>query len=133
MSFNKIILVGNLGRDPELRYTSKGDPVASFSLATNARKGADKEVTTWFRVTVWGKQAESVSKYLTKGRQVYVEGTLAQDEYTDKDGNKRTTLEVNANAVQFLGGGQGNDAAKAASAGAAPAAAPKADDSDIPF
>ncbi len=80
MSFNKIILVGNLGRDPELRYTPQGTAVCSFTMASNERRrdksGEQQDVTTWFRVTVWGKQAETVSKYLTKGRSVYVEGRL---------------------------------------------------------
>ena len=111
MSFNKIIVVGNLGRDPELRYTPQGTAVCSFTMATNERRkgqaGEPQDVTTWFRVTVWGKQAETVSKYLTKGRNVYVEGRLHVGEWSDKDGKQRYTLEVNATDVRFIDGGQG--------------------------
>src|SRR6266481_722818 len=83
MSFNKITLVGNLGRDPELRYTPQGTPVCSFSLATNERRkdratGENNDITTWFRVTLWGRQAETASQYLTRGRPVYIEGRLRQ-------------------------------------------------------
>lgn len=111
MSFNKIIVVGNLGRDPELRFTPQGTAVCSFTMATNERRkgqaGEPQDVTTWFRVTVWGKQAETVSKYLTKGRNVYVEGRLHVGEWSDKEGKQRYTLEVNATDVRFLDGGQG--------------------------
>ena len=111
MSFNKIIVVGNLGRDPELRYTPQGTAVCSFTMATNERRkaqtGEQQDITTWFRVTVWGKQAETVSKYLTKGRNVYVEGRLHVGEWADKDGKQRYTLEVNASDVRFIDGGQG--------------------------
>ena len=83
MSFNKIILVGNLGRDPELRYTPQGTPVCSFSLATNERRrdkntGDNNDITTWFRVTLWGRQAEIASQYLQRGRPVYIEGYNAR-------------------------------------------------------
>lgn len=114
MSFNKIILVGNLGRDPELRYTPQGTPVCSFTLATNERRkdkaGDSQDVTTWFRVTLWGRQAETASQYLTKGRPVYVEGRLRVEEWTDRDGKPRHTLEVHATDMQFIGGGRGEDA-----------------------
>ena len=110
MSFNKIIVVGNLGRDPEMRYTPQGTPVCTFSVASNERRksnaGEPQDVTTWFRVTVWGKQAETVSKYLTKGRSVYVEGRLHVEEWTDKEGKTRHTLEVNATDVQFIDSGR---------------------------
>lgn len=156
MSFNKVIVVGNLGRDPELRYTPQGTPVCSFSVASNERrKGSDGEfqdITTWFRVTAWGKQAETVSKYLTKGRSVYVEGRLRVEDWTDKDGKSRYTLELHATDVQFIdggGGGQGGggrdyergggggggsrDAARGGGGGA-PADDPGGDDDDsIPF
>src|ERR687895_110228 len=152
MSFNKIIVVGNLGRDPEMRFTPQGTAVCSFTVATNERRkdktGEQQDVTTWFRVTVWGKQAETVSKYLTKGRSVYVEGRLHVEEWTDRDGKSRHTLEVNASDVQFLDGGPGlegipvRQAASAAAPqsparptgggrGAAPA--PRMDDDEIPF
>ena len=106
MSFNKIIIVGNLGRDPELRYTPQGNAVCNFSMATNERRrdkaGEQQDITTWFRVTVWGKQAENVSKYLAKGRRVYVEGRLHVEDWSDRDGKQRYTLEVNASDVHFL-------------------------------
>src|SRR5918997_4597846 len=110
MSFNKVIVVGNLGRDPELRFTPQGTAVCSFTVATNERRkdkaGETQDVTTWFRVTVWGRQAENVSKYLSKGRSVYVEGRLHVSEWTDKEGKPRHTLEVNASDVQFIDGGE---------------------------
>lgn len=107
MSFNKIIIVGYLGRDPELRYTPQGTAVCSFSVATTEkRKNASaeqEEHTTWFRVTTWGRQAELAAEYLAKGRQVYVEGRLRREEYTDREGIQRTSLEVKASDIQFLG------------------------------
>jgi len=110
MSFNKIIIVGNLGRDPELRYTAQGTPVCSFSVATNERRkdksGEQQDITTWFKVTVWGRQAETVSQYLTKGRRVYLEGRLHVEEYTDREGKQRYSLEVNASDVHFLDSAQ---------------------------
>ena len=109
MSFNKIIVIGNLGRDPELRYTPQGTAVCDFSIATNEKKrdksGEMQDVTTWFRVTTWGKQAENASKYLSKGKSVYIEGRLRLEEYTDRDGKIRFNLEVNASDMQFLSGG----------------------------
>ena len=139
MSFNKVILVGNLGRDPELRYTPQGTPVCSFSMATNERRkdktGEMQDHTTWFRVTLWGRQAETASQYLTKGRPVYIEGRLRVEEWTDRDGKQRHTLEVHATDMQFIGGGRGAEEPpmeKAASAGAATEHAEPAED-DIPF
>jgi len=148
MSFNKIIVVGNLGRDPEMRFTPQGTAVCSFTMATNERRkdkaGEPQDVTTWFRVTVWGKQAETASKYLTKGRQVYVEGRLHVEEWTDRDGRARHTLEVNATDVRFLDAGSGVEGIPvrpAAQAAAAPraagrqpaAAAPRLEEDEIPF
>ncbi len=105
-SFNKIIIVGYLGRDPELKYTPQGTAVCDFSVATTERRkdksGEMQEVTTWFRVSLFGRQAEVASQYLTKGRQVYVEGQLSQRDWTDKDGNTRTSLEVRGSEIQFL-------------------------------
>jgi single-strand DNA-binding protein len=139
MSFNKITLVGNLGRDPELRYTPQGTPVCSFSMATNERRkdrtGEMQDHTTWFRVTLWGRQAETAAQYLTKGRPVYIEGRLRVEEYTDRDGKARYSLEVNATDMQFIGGGRTEDAMAAkAGAGESPAVdhVDPADD-DIPF
>ena len=118
MSFNKVILVGNLGRDPELRYMQNGDPVCSFSVATSERKkdrttGENQEITTWFRVSLFGRQAETASQYLTKGKSVYIEGRLRLGEWTDKDGKVRTTLEVRATDMQFIGS-RGEDGGGAA-------------------
>lgn len=105
-SFNKIVIVGHLGRDPEVRYLPDGTAVTSFSMATSEKKkdrsGEAQDITTWFKVTVWGKQGELASQYLAKGSQAYVEGRLSQSEYTDKDGNRRTSLDVRASDVQFL-------------------------------
>ncbi|MEO6391279.1 MAG: single-stranded DNA-binding protein [Pyrinomonadaceae bacterium] len=113
MSFNKIILVGNLGKDPELRYTPQGNAVCSFSLATNEKRkdksGELQDITTWFRVTLWGRQAETASQYLTKGRPVYIEGRLRTEEWTDREGAKRQSLEVTATDMQFIGGGRQDD------------------------
>lgn len=106
---NKVIIVGNLGRDPELRYTQGGTPVAQLSLATTRtytnRNNERVDDTEWHRVVVWGKQAESCNQYLEKGRQVYVEGRLQTRSWDDNDGNKRYTTEIVAESVQFLGGG----------------------------
>lgn len=115
MSFNKIIVIGNLGRDPELRYTPQGDAVCDFSIATNERKrdkaGEFQDVTTWFKVTLWRRQAENASKYLTKGKPVYVEGRLQTEEWTDRDGNKRFTLVIQGTDMHFIGGdNRGEDA-----------------------
>jgi single-strand DNA-binding protein len=116
-SFNKITIVGYLGRDPELRYTPQGTPVCNFSIATTERRkdksGEFQDLTTWFKVTFWGRQAEVASQYLTKGKQVYVEGRLTQSEWQDREGSTRTTLEVNGSDLQFIGsrgeeGGGGN-------------------------
>ena len=109
---NKVILVGNLGRDPEVRYTPGGQPVASFSIATseswNDKQGQRQEKTEWHRIVVWGKLAELSGEYLAKGRQVFLEGRLQTREWNDRDGNKRTTTEVIANNIVFLGrGGEG--------------------------
>ena len=106
-SVNKVILVGNLGRDPEVRYTPQGTAVANFTMATTDRwndpSGEKKERTEWHRIVVWGKQAEIAAEYLKKGRQVYVEGSLQTREWTDKEGNKRYTTEVRAQRFQMLG------------------------------
>jgi single-strand DNA-binding protein len=106
-SFNKIIIVGYLGRDPELRYTPDGTAVCDFSVATTERKknksGELQDVTTWFRVTFWRRQAEFASQYLVKGKQVYIEGKLSMSEYQDRDGNTRTSLQVNGTDIQFVG------------------------------
>ncbi len=118
MSFNKIIIVGNLGRDPELRYTPQGTAVCNFSMATNEKRrdkaGDLQDITTWFRVTLWARQAENAAKYLQKGNSVYIEGRLKLDEWTDRDGNTRQTLDVTATDMQFLSGGARPDEMSAA-------------------
>ena len=110
-SVNKVILVGNLGRDAELRYTPGGAAVSKFSVATtevwNDKGGQRQERTEWHNIDLWGKQAESLSEYLVKGKQVYVEGRLQTDEYTDKEGIKRKTTRVRCERVVLLGGGGG--------------------------
>ncbi|HLG59403.1 MAG TPA: single-stranded DNA-binding protein [Vicinamibacterales bacterium] len=110
-SVNKVILVGNLGRDAELRYTPGGAAVATLNLATtevwNDRNNQRQEKTEWHRVVLWGKPAESLQEYLTKGKQIYVEGRLQTRQWDDKDGNKRYTTEIKADRVTLLGGGSG--------------------------
>lgn len=113
-SVNRVILIGNLGRDPEIRYTQGGEPIANFSLATNEawtdRSGQKQERTEWHRVEVFGKAAQVVRDYLSKGRQVYVEGSIRYDEWTDKDGNKRNTTKIHIggpNSRLVLLGGRG--------------------------
>ncbi len=161
MSFNKIILVGNLGKDPELRYTPQGIAVCSFTMATNEKRkdktGEPQDITTWFKVTLWRQQAENAAKYLTKGSSVYIEGRLKIEEWTDRDNNNRYTIDVQASDMHFISGGRGegggeysggghddhdthsgppqsSSSAGGSSAGStsAPVAAPAADD-DIPF
>ena len=104
---NKAILVGNLGRDPELRQTPNGQAVVNFTLATSEswtdKSGERQERTEWHRIVVWGKTAEMCNQYLSKGRTVYVEGRIQTREWEDKDGNKRYTTEINASTVNFIG------------------------------
>ena len=146
-SFNRITIVGYLGRDPELRYTPSGTAVCDFSVATTERKSKrdgeeGEEITTWFRVNMWGRQAELANQYLQKGRLVYVEGRLSQREYTDRDGNKRTSLDVHGTDMRFIGS-RGDEMAAGASGPSRSSNAPSrgADqgggdtivDDDIPF
>ena len=104
---NKAILVGNLGRDPELRTTPNGQSVVNFTLATSEtwtdKSGERVERTEWHRIVAWGRTAEMCNQYLSKGRTVYVEGRIQTREWEDKDGNKRYTTEINANTVNFIG------------------------------
>jgi single-strand DNA-binding protein len=117
MSFQQMTLVGNLGNDPEMRYTPSGVPVTSFSLAVNRtwtnQEGQKQEKTIWFKVTAWRKLAETVSQYATKGQQVLVVGELEEPRtFTDRDGNMRVSLDVTAQTVRFLGrrdGAAGHD------------------------
>ncbi len=116
--YQKIIIIGNLGRDPEMRYMPDGTAVTSFSIATNRRwtdrnTGQPVDETTWFRVSVWGRQAETTNQYLARGRRVLVEGVLVPDKttggprlFTRQDGTVGTSFEIRADAVRFLGGGR---------------------------
>ena len=111
-SVNKVILVGNLGRDAELRYTPGGAPVATLNLATtevwnDKSSGQKQEKTEWHRIVLWGKSAESLSEYLTKGKQIYVEGRLQTRKWQDKDGNDKYTTEIRGDRIVLLGGGGG--------------------------
>jgi len=148
-SVNKVILVGNLGRDAELRYTPGGAAVATINMATtevwNDKGGQRQEKTEWHRVVLWGKTAESLTEYLTKGKQVYVEGRLQTRQWDDKDGNKRYTTEIRGDRIVLLGGGGGGrgGVSRAAATGdesmgghggaPAPDVAEPITDDDIPF
>ncbi len=125
MSLNKVMLIGNLGSDPEVRYTQGGAAVANFNIATNEKwtdkQGQPQERTEWHKIVVWGRVAENCGKYLSKGRQVYIEGSIQTRDWEDKDGNKRYTTEINARNVQFLSSG-GN--AGVGSGGGAPQRGP---------
>lgn len=140
-SFNRITIVGYLGRDAELRYTPQGTAVSNFSVATTERRkdksGEFQDVTTWFNVSVWGNRAEQTSQYLSKGKLVYIEGRLTQREYQDRDGNTRTSLDVNASDLQFVGA-RGDEAPQvreeaAPRAHTQEAAAAAVTEDDIPF
>jgi single-strand DNA-binding protein len=144
---NKVIIVGNMGRDAEVRYTPGGAAVATLSLATtdvwNDKAGQRQEKTEWHRVVVWGKQAETLAEYLTKGRQIYVEGRLQTRQWDDKDGNKRYTTEIRSDRIVLLGGrggesgGGGGDYGSprpTSSGGGGPAPGPpELTEDDIPF
>jgi single-strand DNA-binding protein len=155
MSVNKVILVGRLGKDPETKYTSGGQALANFSMATDHtykdRNGERQKRTEWHRIKVWGKLAEIVQQYLKKGALIYIEGRIETREWQDKEGQKRYTTEIVANEMRMLGGkGEGMAAGAGAAGGAAhaeehdqsghaddtfPAAAPgpEISDEDIPF
>ncbi|MCY4488644.1 MAG: single-stranded DNA-binding protein [Deltaproteobacteria bacterium] len=111
MSVNIAIVVGNLGKDPEVRFTQSGRAVANFSIATSeswtGQDGNSQERTEWHNIVVWGKQAEACGQYLSKGRQVFVQGRIQTRKWTDQNGQDRYTTEIVAQRVQFLGGGGG--------------------------
>ena len=138
---NKIIVIGNLGRDPEMRYLPSGESVTSFSVASSRRyttnSGEQREETEWFNVSAWGRLAELCNQYLTKGRQVYIEGRLSSRSYEGRDGQTRFSNDIRLTDVQFLRGGQGSDGDVAPAYGgesSAEAYAPPADDiDDLPF
>jgi single-strand DNA-binding protein len=157
MSVNKVILVGRLGRDPETRYTSGGQAVANFSVATDEsykdRNGERQKRTEWHKIVVWGKQAEIAQQYLKKGSLVFIEGRIQSREWQDKEGQKRTAFEIVANNFRMLGGrGEGMAAGAGAGAGGGsprggdeygqdsgpsedfgPSSNPEISDEDIPF
>ncbi|MCA1988115.1 MAG: single-stranded DNA-binding protein [Desulfarculus sp.] len=132
---NKVILVGNLGADPEMKYTPSGTPICTFRLATSEtfkdRDGNQQERTEWHRVVAWSKLAEICGQYLAKGRQVYVEGSIRTRSWDDQDGNKRFMTEIVARDVQFLGGGAGGGSG--AGGGGDFGGPPPLGDDDIPF
>ncbi len=141
MSLNKVMLIGNLGKDPELRFTPSGNGVCELRVATSEswkdKNGQRQERTEWHRVVVWGKQAESCGQYLNKGRQVFIEGSIRSRQYDDKEGQKRYITEVIAQRVQFLGGGRGDGAGAGRGGGGGGGGedmpAPMPEDDDIPF
>ena len=100
-SFNKVIVVGHVGKDPEMRFTTNGKPVTNFSVATSEKVG-ESEHTEWFKIVVWGKQAETTNQYLTKGSLVMVEGRLRTSSWEDTEGNRKYKTEIIANRVLFL-------------------------------
>ena len=139
--YQKVIIVGNLGRDPEMRYTPSGQPVTNFSVATNRRytssSGERVDETTWFRVSAWGRLAETCNQYLSKGRKVLVEGRLSADSnggpriWTDQRTNEpRSSFEISALNVQFLSGANEEPSFSGSDAGSMP---PAGDDDEIPF
>jgi len=134
-SLNKITVIGNLGSDPEMRFTPNGNPVTSFSLATNrvyTVEGERREETQWFRVTTWNKLAETCNQFLSKGKQVYVEGRLQSREWEGSEGEKRFSVEITANSVLFLGtksAPSGDEQSPASEEATEPATEPE----DIPF
>jgi single-strand DNA-binding protein len=150
-SLNKVLLIGRLGKDPEIRYTPDGSPVANFSLATsefwNDKSGTRQERTEWHNIVAWNKLADLSKRYLSKGRQVYVEGRLRTREWDDRDGNKRRTTEVIASQMVLLGSRpEGAEAASGGGASSSYRSAPESDeapagapnnptitDDDIPF
>lgn len=145
-SVNKVILIGNLGRDPEIRYTQGGEPIANFSVATSEawtdKGGQKQERTEWHRVEVFGKAAQVARDYLTKGRPVYLEGSIRYEEWTDKEGQKRNTTRIRISGPNSRlvllgsrgdGGGAGRAPERESAGGAPPADDFQASDDDVPF
>lgn len=146
MSVNKAILVGRLGRDPETRYTSGGQAVSNFTVATDEsyrdRSGERQKRTEWHRIVLWGKLAEIAQQYLKKGTMVYIEGRIQTRQWDDREGNKRTTVEIVGNVMRMLStraetaaaaAGATADVEASAAAADEPAASPEISDEDIPF
>jgi len=150
-SVNKVILIGNVGRDPEIRYMQSGEPIANFTLATNEvwndKSGQKQERTEWHRVEVFGKTAQVVRDYVTKGKPIYIEGSIRYEEWTDKDGNKRNTTRIRVSGpgsrLVLLGsrgeggGGGGGPRGGGGGGGSTPEPPPsdefQASDDDVPF
>lgn len=139
MSLNKVFLLGNLGKDPEVRFTPGGKAVAKFPVATSETwidtAGNKQERTEWHSIVVWGKQGENCGQYLAKGRQVFVEGSIRSHSYDDKNGVKRFVTEIIAQRVQFLGGGGGSRLAQESEPPplGSPEEPTSVDDDEIPF
>ncbi len=140
MSMNKILVIGNVGNDPEMRYTPSGSAVTSFRLATNrvytTSDGERREETEWFSVNAWGRLAEQCNNYVTKGMRVYAEGRLSTRTWTGNDGQNRVSLEINADRVLFLdraGGVAGGVTQGPAGAGAPPGPGSSEDVDDLPW
>ena len=141
-SVNKVILIGNVGKDPEIRYTQGGEPIANFSLATSEswtdKAGQKQEKTEWHRVEVFGKTAQVVRDYVTKGKPLYIEGSIKYDEYTDKDGIKRNVTRIrvsgfNSRLVLLGSRGESGPPRPSSSPESAPADDFQASDEDVPF
>ena len=134
---NKVILIGRLGSDPEVRYTNDGTPVATFSLATDEKwkdkNGQKVEKTEWHRIVAWRKLGEVCGEYLTKGKLIYIEGKLQTRQWEDKNGNKKYTTEVIANGMKMLGGAPGNGQSVKPEQSRSNDASPNMPDDDIPF
>ena len=137
---NKVILIGNLGKDPEIRYTTGGQAVANFSIATTeGRKNKDgerQEYTEWHRIVAWGRLAEICGEYLSKGKMVFVEGSIRTRSWEDKEGNKRYTTEILADNMTMLGGrrdGDYSDSPATAKTSKADVAEPESQEDDLPF
>ncbi len=133
-SLNKVQLIGHLGKNPEVRYTASGSAVANFSIATNeswiGKDGQKNEKTEWHNIVAWGKLGEICGEYLTKGKQVYIEGRITTRSWDDRDGNKRYTTEVKADNMIMLGGGGSSNFSAESSVAEAP---PSSIEDDIPF
>jgi len=131
---HKITIIGNLGRDPEMRYTPEGEAVVNFSVASSRKYnktagGEQREETEWFNCSAWGKLADICNEYLTKGKQVYVEGRLKTRSYQAQNGETRFSIDVTCQEIQFLGGGQG----QGQSQDREPVGAGQEDGNDLPF
>ncbi|HLA78757.1 MAG TPA: single-stranded DNA-binding protein [Vicinamibacteria bacterium] len=139
-SVNRVILIGNLGRDPEMRYTQGGEPIANFSLATSEswtdKTGNKQERTEWHKVEVFGKVAQVVRDYCTKGKQIYIEGSIRYDEWTDKDGNKRYSTKIRVsgpNSRLVLLGSRGDGGSRPSAVQEGPPEEVHVTDDDVPF